>query len=403
MQIIQWIVAACFAAFPLCASMNYWEYAICINVFIALALFGCKRTSPFPVGVAVLALSYFALFFFNSDWSSTPDQSGSTPVVSSLFFLSALLPAGLIFGAHAAADSEFASKAICCSSIAGAVLGLLGITVDRDVLGDGRYQLAGNLCAIGTISSIVLCSTRKKPTTLAVFLACLLLSFLGVMYYGSKQAAVALIATTLSFSLFCLFGQNRHRKTGVIILVGVATLLLFITFSTQQMNFMLLHRISAMGDTEFSGVAGTRLSVQANAWAHADFLRPMGLGTGSIANDINGFAGGHAHNIVIEAAVEHGAVGLLLLVIPVLYFSVIGLGNAISRTKLDATILWLYFLSGTCFSMLSGDLPTARFFWLYFFTLAVVQRSYGADLKSPKEDHRSTLIYGIRIQKHSPY
>lgn len=291
--------------------MNY--IAVLYIIFVCGDLFR-KRTIVIQKSLRIIYI-YFFYTIISSLWNTnfTFDWYFTTFATTVLIFVFATL------NTYSYREIELFIKAVIISSLLVVAVSVFNIIVYHN------YRLfitisstmdpndfACGLCLIISVYIFML-MTKKKSLWTGIVLAII---FIIILLTGSRGA----VLMVLGMISYWIVTSSKSRRFKNIIMLGILALFVYI-FMADTMTEYLLDRfqISSILDTQGSG----RLIIWKNAilkFRDSNLIRMIfGYGHGGFKNAVHYIAIGHSsayesHNIFINALIEGGLVGLILLI-----------------------------------------------------------------------------------------
>jgi len=372
-----------------------------------------------PIAILVASPQRFALslgiavvYLAVALWWARPVRADRVTLiyicVVAAFIVLSLLRANLIDGLNADQRAYAASKALyfvavvlpLCAGVAMLVKDLdaikpiafvqlaigVGVAVlaiiyrSGTVLGAERYAWEGNLIALGFLIAVQLSLVRN----LKLVVAFAVVAVIGLMFAQARQSVVmmaaGLVGTAAYWGAAVYKRDGRRRRAaisdprvvlpiGVLVAFGATVYLTFAVFgpltrdttgAVENPCHCLSYRVAEV----FQDPGGRSVLVKSALQVFA--AHPViGAGLGSFAGVVEGYQ--YPHNIVLEVAAELGLVGVALIYLPLLVGAFRLVRQGIAAQSETVAMLLVLALSYFVIASLSGDLPSARGFWIFAF------------------------------------
>lgn len=246
------------------------------------------------------------------------------------------------------------------------------------VLGTSRYAWEGNLIAIGFVLACQFWLVRDTRIV-GAFGA---LAIAGVMFAGARQSLLVFVVGLVASAVFWLavglrrsggrwLQSARDRRVFIpvaaVLALGAAIVLTYAVFGPlvrlpngQVPNpcQCVTYRVAEV----FSDPGGHDVLVKDGLGMFAK--HPLvGGGLGSFVGQVKGYQ--YPHNILLEVGAELGLVGLVILFLPLLAAGVRLIRNACVGQDPALTSVLALALCYFVVANLSGDVPSARAFWIF--------------------------------------
>ena len=325
--------------------------------------------------------AFIVLSFLRADLVAglNPDQRAYA-ASKAFYFVAVVLP--LCAGVAILVKDLDAIKPIALAQLAiGVAVTVLAIVYrSGTVLGDTRYTWEGNLIALGFLVAVQLSFVRN----IKVVLAFAVLAVAGLMFAGARQSLVVMFAglavTAAYWGADAYFHRGRRWRdamldrrvvlpVGVLVAFGATVYLTFVVFGPLARNAAgavvnpcqcLTYRVAEV----FSDPGGRDLLVKGAVKVFA--ANPiLGAGLGSFAGVVKDAY--YPHNILLEVAAELGLVGLALIYLPLLVAAFRLARQGIAAHSDAVALLLMLALGYFVIANLSGDVPSARGFWIFAF------------------------------------
>jgi O-antigen ligase len=262
------------------------------------------------------------------------------------------------------------------------------VTLGSHFLGADRYSWQGNLIALGTVVAVQRWPIRRFPASLSLGL----LGVAGVMMAGSRQAVVALVAGLLVSAAYraavrcrqaigSVWDRLRAAATERYVVLPVALVLLTIGFLAVTYTGVSGIGLGASGTASschcvtdrFAGLessAGDRdrlLALGARLFVHNPvFGAGLGSFAGQVADSLHpGKFYDYPHNVPLEVAAETGAIGFVLVFVPLLAGWTLLFWHGVKSASAPAATVLVVLAVFFTVANLSGDIPSERGLWIF--------------------------------------
>jgi O-antigen ligase len=246
------------------------------------------------------------------------------------------------------------------------------------VLGAERYAWEGNLIALGFLIAVQLSLVRN----LKLVVAFAVVAVIGLMFAQARQSVVMMAAGLVGSAAYWgaavdMRDGRRLRAAisdprvvlpiGVLIAFGATVYLTFAVFGplTRDTTGAVenpCHCLSYRVVEVFQDPGGRSVLVKSALQVFA--AHPViGAGLGSFAGVVKGYQ--YPHSIALEVAAELGLVGFAVIYLPLLVGALRLVRQGIAAQSETVAMLLVLALGYFVIANLSGDLPSARGFWIF--------------------------------------
>lgn len=368
------------------ASVNTWimsggSLILAMSIYLILNQFNnkhkIKTNGPENYMIIFWSLSS-AIFFLSASFSVGDALVIYDPLPGAMLYSFLISPLG-IAAYYMARDYGASYLAWSWKIYAGAV-SLLGIIFGREILGDGRYQIAGNIIAVGFISALWYLPQLKGGILnkwFVLYFALISVLIWGTMVFSSRQSIIAMLMASLAIGALYIISRKVSHKIGMMVLFP-SLIILGVLFSVmilgtsaghfnEETNLVIL-RFASVADSAVGTAADpSRIELQTAALEKFSFGKPFGQGAGYVINEISQVPGGYSHNFLVESVVEYGVLGGAIILMPIFFLIFYSKSRVINNPNSIFSLFIILMAASFVISNISGDIPTARFFWSFFY------------------------------------
>lgn len=334
------VAALLFVTFAVFRSRDFADYSVDWQIMLkggtwlaagAVGVFSMGGQSVRPVGAPLVAgFGLFLFFSISALWSPTPEYTIATAGCALSVFLFAI---GV--GSRLSEHDLLIAGWIAASSLAGSSLVLYAIA-SGDIGAGENDRFAGftnHATALATVASyLILVSALLLPSAgRQIGISMLLVGSiaLGLVTTVLTESRMPLGAVVLASALYALLRNQSLRALSP--LVSILVLACAVVASAVGLDALVSEKVvslvSRSGQVEEVLTVTGRLEIWSYVLEHISEAPVFGHGFGSsraVLSTFSGWSISHTHNILLQALLEGGVIGVALL-LAVFYFQTLEL------------------------------------------------------------------------------